>query len=299
MLAEGGEQGTIYRLDPLTGGPLGDPIAAHTGPVQALTVSPDGRTLASGGADGQVKFHDVAPAAPAGAVGSREPKAALPGAFRKVAFDSRSTLLAETGTATAAATIQGGGTSPAAAAPARVAATNRVGPHQGAVSAIAFSSDGKTLASAGADGRVLLWEVASRQPVAELASVAAAGSGRRPALSALAWRADGVLATGDEQGAIVLWNVAARPPLPGSLAKHDARVAALAFSPGGATLASASDDGSLRLWDVARRTLRGVPLAVQARRSPRSPGTPTARGSRRSAVRDGGAVELRRYRSAQ
>ncbi|WP_034927652.1 WD40 repeat domain-containing protein, partial [Candidatus Accumulibacter vicinus] len=247
VLVEGSEQGTIYRRDPLTGRLLGDPVAVHSGPVQALALSPDGRTLASGGADGQVKFDDAvvetprAAPAPAATAPLRSP-------FLKVGFDPRSTVLA--GESAPAAAIERGATSAVVSASVK-AATKRVEAHQGAVSALAFSVDGKTLASAGVDGRVLLWDVASRQPLAGLESAAAAGGGRSPALSALAWRADGVLATGDEQGAIVLWNVAARARLPGSLAKHEKRVAALAFSRGGATLASASDDGSLRLWDVA------------------------------------------------
>ncbi|HRD90817.1 MAG TPA: hypothetical protein PK752_21545, partial [Accumulibacter sp.] len=151
VLVEGSEQGTIYRRDPLTGRLLGDPIAAHSGAVQALSLSPDGRTLVSGGADGQVKFHDAVAETPRAAPAPAA-RAPLRSPFLKVAFDSRSTVLA--GESAPAATIERGATSPDAAAPAKAATTKRVEPHQGAVSSIAFSVDGKTLASAGVDGRV-------------------------------------------------------------------------------------------------------------------------------------------------
>src|SRR5687767_11399814 len=45
------------------------------------------------------------------------------------------------------------------------------------------------------------------------------------------------------------------PPL-----RHSGGVFSVAFSPDGATLASGSGDGSVRLWDVASRRQLGSPL---------------------------------------
>src|SRR5207245_10665635 len=38
--------------------------------------------------------------------------------------------------------------------------------HKSGVNAIAFAPDGKTLASGGADGSIILWDVAAREPLA-------------------------------------------------------------------------------------------------------------------------------------
>src|SRR5437660_9828828 len=40
--------------------------------------------------------------------------------------------------------------------------------HKAGVNAIAFAPDGKTLASGGADGSLILWDVAAREPLAAL-----------------------------------------------------------------------------------------------------------------------------------
>jgi WD40 repeat protein/tetratricopeptide (TPR) repeat protein len=118
--------------------------------------------------------------------------------------------------------------------------------HQGGVTRVAFSPDGKTLASASGDGTVRLWDVATRQERGRL---------QRPGESffALAFAPDGAtLATGSYQGYARLWDVATlkeRLQLP-----HKAYVDAVAFSPNGKTLATATgggdEGGRVRLWDL-------------------------------------------------
>jgi WD40 repeat protein len=64
-------------------------------------------------------------------------------------------------------------------------------------------------------------------------------------------------------GEIRLWDVenAARPRYVGELAGHEQSVTSLAFTRDGETLASGSDDGTIRLWHVASRSpLSAAPL---------------------------------------
>ena len=71
--------------------------------------------------------------------------------------------------------------------------------HVGPVLAVAFSPDGKTLASGGFDMMVKLWNVATGQEVASL-------EGHRNWIKSIAFSPDGaLLATGDINGIVRLW----------------------------------------------------------------------------------------------
>src|SRR5206468_4257674 len=117
--------------------------------------------------------------------------------------------------------------------------------HNQPVGWVSFSRDGRTLASASADGMVRLWEPGSGQ-VRSAFLVVRGGE----FLGCLDFSPDGkTLASASTDGPVRLWDVqsgAERATLQG----HTDRVWDVAFSPDGKTLASASADGTVKLWDV-------------------------------------------------
>jgi hypothetical protein len=129
--------------------------------------------------------------------------------------------------------------------PASSEPTTHLPGHEGGTTALTFSPDGAILGSAGLDGTVRLWQVASHRLLHTL---------HHPDLSVLtiAWSPDGKhLVSSGGNGLLCLWNPATGKELR-QLQGHQGAVAALAFSPDGATLASGGDDRTIRLWDPAR-----------------------------------------------
>jgi dipeptidyl aminopeptidase/acylaminoacyl peptidase len=109
---------------------------------------------------------------------------------------------------------------------------------------VAFSPDGKTVASGSVDNTVRLWDAATGEERQKL-------EGHDSWVRAVAFSPDGkTVASGSHDNTVRLWDAATgeeRQKLEG----HEGGVSMVAFSPDGKTVASGSWDKMVRLWDAA------------------------------------------------
>jgi WD40 repeat protein len=109
------------------------------------------------------------------------------------------------------------------------------------VYSVAFSPDGKTLASAGQDCRICLWDLATRKKVAAL-------EGHEDWIISAAFSPDGkTLASADGKGTIRLWDLPTRKER-AALRVPGGSFNSVAFSPDRKLLASGGMGPLVRLW---------------------------------------------------
>jgi cytochrome c len=131
--------------------------------------------------------------------------------------------------------------------------------HGGPVRAVAIAPDGETAISGSFDSSAIRWSLKRNAALQVLRF-------HEGAVNAVLFLKDGRMATGGEDGRIAIWRAGDERP-ERVLEGHKAPVVALALSPDGATIASASWDRTVHLWPLAGgapRVLEGHQQNVNA-----------------------------------
>ncbi len=273
-LASGGDDKTI-RLWDVASGKQRASLTGHTDWVWSVAYSPDGETLASVSKDTTIKFWDVKT--------GRE-RATLTGHTDwqcAVAFSPDGRTLAE-GSKDRTIKLWD-------VRAAKVRSTlkwrkdwlaEQVAPLPKQEAALAYSPDGKTLASGNVDKTIKLWDVATGKERATLKdhvgrltclvfspdgkTLASAGgsinlwdvaTGKQRAVlmgaTSLAFSPDGKTLASAGQKTITLWDVQAGKER-ATIKGHRGMIWSVAFSPDGKTLASGSHDKTINLWNISQ-----------------------------------------------
>jgi RNA polymerase sigma factor (sigma-70 family) len=197
----------------------------HGSAIMSLSLSADGKVLATAGWDAAVRLWDLA---------TGKELLTIPHGRAKVL----AVALAPNGKIVASADTNSGLVrlwDTATGKELRACAVPDI-----SVTALAFAPDGKTLASAGSDGMVRLWETATGQELQQLRAGNAAATG-------VAFSPDGKLVAG-AAGTVHVWEAAGGK----EVATPDADSAtAIVFAPDGKQLAIGGTDKMIRLWNIA------------------------------------------------
>jgi WD40 repeat protein len=209
----------------------------HTGGIDRVALSPDGRLALSAAYDHTAKLWEVS---------SARELATFSGHERKVTF------AAFAGDGRKAVTASEDGTVRTWDVPGRKPLLSLTG-HEGRVWSAAYTPDGQFVFSGGADKTARLWNAANGQVVRTF-------TGHRGEINCVAVSPDGrMAATASWDKTVRLWDVSKGIELR-RLEGHTKQASCVEFSPNGRRLLSGGYDGTVRLWDA----ITGAPLRTIA-----------------------------------
>ncbi|KAG8990572.1 hypothetical protein FRB94_013285 [Tulasnella sp. JGI-2019a] len=234
---------TLRMWDPSTGAPIGEAWTGHAGRVYCVSWSPDGRSIASGSTRGDTRLWDSFTGAVVGELLMHGMAAVCgltwsPDGRRIVSGNEDGTLsLWDTWNETTIGNPWEG--------------------HTSVVTCVAWSPDGKRVISGSDDSTLRLWDATTGEPVGD------AWRGHTDGVYSLSWSSDGNTIVSASYNSLIMWNSTTGEPFrleqrgPECHARDVYRVT---FAHDSNNLASASSDGTLRLWDTSSGTPIGHPV---------------------------------------
>jgi WD40 repeat protein len=237
-LATGSRDNTIKIWTLATGKEIRT-LNGHQSDITSVSFSPDGKTLATASIDNMIKLWNLD-------TGEEIPT------LRHQYFGFRVSFSPDGKTLAAASTDK----TIKLWNPDTGKEIRTLGGHQGDVSSMSFSPDSKTLATGSDDKTIKLWNLATGKEIQTL-------NGHQSDITSVSFSPDGkTLATGSDDKTIKLWNLATGKEIR-TFQKHlqSARsvasspddgkaVTSVSFSPDGKTLATASIDNTIKLWNL-------------------------------------------------
>ncbi|MBD2775277.1 eIF2A-related protein [Iningainema tapete] len=131
--------------------------------------------------------------------------------------------------------------------------------HKDEVMGVSFSPDGKMLASASFDTTIKLWTIPDGKQIATLTGhqekVFSVNFSPNPPTPLAKGGEGGLIASAGADNTIKIWRMEDRKQI-ATLAGHTASVNSTSFSPDGLTLASGSNDSSIKLWSLESKEMK-------------------------------------------